>query len=154
MTNELIINEVVLEAAKKKNQIIYGARAYNFQSPDYLKKNTIDYDVLTNKPKRSAKEVAERLSKRISGNIDIVKGSHKGTYRVKVNDKVIVDYTQLKSKPKIKNIFGTQVRDIKSIKRNAQRLVRNPNTEYRREKDNDTLSRIKEIERIERLFKL
>lgn len=150
--DDLTINEVVLNQADKRDQVLFGARAYNKQSPDYLKKKTFDYDILTKKPKKSANEVAEILRRRLNKNVDVSKGSHKGTFRVKVNNEVVADYTQLKNKPKTKKIWGTNVRDIKSIKRNAQRLIKNPNTEYRREKDLDTLQRIKEIERIDNSF--
>lgn len=149
---ELIINEVILNEAQKKGQIIHGAKAYNYQSPDYLKKKTVDYDILTNKPKKTAQEIAERLSKRISDKIKVEKGSHKGTYRVKVGDKVIADYTQKKFNPKTNKIYGVNVRSLSSIKKNAQRLIKKQGTEYRREKDLDTLNRIKRIEELERIF--
>jgi len=152
--DDLVINEIILDTANKKKQVIYGARAYNYQSPTYLKKKTTDYDILTKKPKKSASEVAKRLSERLKKNVEVTKGSHKGTYRIKVNGEVIADYTQLKKKPKTKKIWGTEVRDIKSIKKNTQRLLKKKGIEYRREKDIDTLQRIQEIERIENAFNL
>jgi len=149
---DLIINEVVLDTAQKKDQIIYGARAYNFQSPTHLKKKTTDYDILTKKPKKYAKEVAEKLSRRLGKDVKVVKGFHKGTYRVKVDNEVIADYTQLKKIPQTKNIYGVKAKSLKSIKRNAQRLTKHSKTEYRREKDIDVLQRIQEIERLESIF--
>jgi hypothetical protein len=150
--DELVLNEVILDNAVKKKQVIYGAKAYNYQSPDYLKKKTFDYDILTDKPKKNAIEVAESLRRRLGKEVDVVKGNHKGTYRVRVEKEVVADYTQMKFKPKTKKTFGIEVRDLKSIKRNASRLSKKANLEYRREKDLDTVSRIKEIERIERMF--
>lgn len=147
----LTINEVVLNKAQKEGQVIYGARAYNSQSPTYLRKTTYDYDVLTKKPKRSAKEVVKELSRRLDEKVELVKGKHKGTYRVKVAGEVVADYTQLKKKPKTKKVWGVENRNLKSIKRNVQRLIKRPSAEYRREKDLDTFNRIKEIERLERL---
>jgi hypothetical protein len=150
--NELAINEVVLDHAQKNEQIIYGARAYNSQSPGYLKKKTYDYDVLTKKPKHSANAVAEILARRLGRKTEVVKGTHKGTYRIKIDDEPIVDYTQIRSKPKTKKIWGNSYRDLKSIKRNATRLSNNPKMEYRKEKDLDTLAKIREIERIDNMF--
>ena len=150
--NDQTIREVILDTALKEKQIIYGARAYNIQSPTYLKKKTTDYDILTKKPKKSAKQVAETLSRRLGKNVSVVKGSHKGTYRVKVNEVVVADYTQLKTRPRTKKVWGIEARDIKSIKRNATRLSRKKGTEYRREKDLDTLSRIKQIEDLDKRF--
>lgn len=152
--NDLIVNEVILDKATKENQIIYGARAYNVQSPTYLKKKTIDYDILSKKPKRSALEIAETLTRRLGKKVSVVKGTHKGTYRVKIDNEVIADYTQMKFKPKTKKVWGTQVRSLKSIKRNAVRLSNRKQTEFRKEKDLDTLSRIQEIERIDRVFNI
>lgn len=150
--NELAIREVVLDTAQKKGQILFGARAFNVQSPQNLRKKTTDYDILTKKPKKAAHETAETLRRRLREKVDVVKGRHKGTYRVKVGGEFIVDYSQLKSTPKTKNIFGTKVKSIKSIKRSTQKLVKKPGAEFRREKDMDTLSRIKEIERLDKFF--
>ena len=150
--NDMVINDVILSSAQKKSQVIYGARAYNIQSPDHLKKKTTDYDILTLHPKKAAHETAEKLRQRLGKKVEVVKGSHKGTYRVKLDNEVVVDYTQLKRKQKTKKSWGIHVRTLKSIKRNAQRLVKNPKTEFRREKDMDTLQRIQEIERIDKAF--
>lgn len=150
--NDLIINEVVLNKAEQENQIIHGARAYNYQSPDYLKKKTYDYDIFTKKPKKVAQDVAKILSRRLNREVNVVKGAHKGTYKVKLGKETIVDYTQLKSKPKIKKIWGTEVKSIQSIKRNASRLIKRKDTEFRRQKDLDTLNRIREIEELEKRF--
>jgi hypothetical protein len=146
---EQVIREVVLNKSKDNNLILYGARGFNAQVPGYLRKKTTDYDLLSKKPKRTAKEIAETLSRRLEGNVNVKKAKHKGTYKIQINGENIIDITQLKKKPKTKRIFGTEVKDIKSIKRNTQRLLKNPNTEYRREKDMDTFNRIMEIERIE-----
>jgi len=150
--NDLIINEVVLNKAQREGQVIYGAKAYNYQSPTHLRKTTYDYDVLTKKPKRSAKEVVKELNRRLGEEVKLSKGSHKGTYRVKVSGQVVADYTQLRKKPKTKKIWGIEARDLKSIKRNVQRLIKNPKSEYRREKDLDTFNKIQEIERIDKAF--
>ena len=69
-----------------------------------------------------------------------------------VNGETVVDYTQLKSTPRTKNIYGARVKSLSSIKKSTQRLVKKESAKYRREKDIDTLDRIKEVERIERMF--
>ena len=150
LDKDLVVNEVVLNKAQKEGQVIYGARAYNYQSPTYLRKTTYDYDILTKKPKRSAKEVVKELSRRLDEKVELSKGQHKGTYRVKVAGEVVADYTQLKKKPKTKKVWGVENRNLKSIKRNVQRLLKK-DLPYRREKDLDTFNRIQEIERLENL---
>lgn len=144
------IRNIILNNAKKENQIIHGAMAYNYQSPDFLKKETKDFDILTNKPKYHADKVAKEIRRLVNKEVVVSKGVHKGTYKIKINNQTIVDYTQLKREPKTINSWGNRLKSIKSIKRNVQRLVKNPRAEFRRTKDLDTLSRIKEIERLER----
>ena len=149
---EQVVRETVLDTATKKGQILYGSRAYNIQSPSYLKKKTTDYDILTKRPKKSAQEVAEALRRRLGKDVQVVKGTHKGTYKIKVNGETVADYTQLKGKYKTKKVWGIEARDIKSIKRNALRLSRKKGLEYRKEKDLDTLQKIQEIERLDKIF--
>lgn len=151
-SNDLVISEVVIEKARKKGQIIHGARAYNKQAPTYLKKKTHDYDILTKKPKKAAEELAKTLRRRLQKDVKVVKGSHKGTYRVKINDNVVADYTQIKNIPKTKKVWGIEVKSLKSIKRSTQRILRKPSAEYRREKDLSTLDRIRKIEDMEKRF--
>lgn len=151
--NDIKIRQIVLDTAQKKNQIIYGQRAINPQVPTHLKKKTSDYDIYTSKPKKSARELVNALKRQTGKDFKIVKGKHKGTFKIKDSSgKTIVDYTQLKSKPKTKLILGNKYYDIKSIKRNTQRLVKKPSAEFRREKDLTTLQRIQELERIEKSF--
>jgi len=148
--NDLKIRQIILDTAQKENQIVHGSRAFNIQAPYYLRKKTKDYDILTTKPKKSAQSVSKRLRRVLGKDVKVVKGYHKGTYKVKVNGRTIADYTQLKTKPKVKKHWGIKVRDIKSIKRDAQRLLKK--VPYRKEKDLDTLQRIKQIEDMDKRF--
>ena len=152
--DDLIIRSVILDYAQKHNQILYGSQSFNLQSPYFLRKKTSDYDLLSTKPKKSAKEVAKILRRRLNKKIIVKKATHKGTWKVLINDVPKIDYTQKARKPKTKKNWGIEVRNLKSIKRNTQRLIKNPKTEFRRKKDLDTLQRLKEIERIEREFKI
>lgn len=151
--NSLWLRGIILRQAEK-GQVIHGARATNVQLPTYLRKKTKDYDIFTPKPKKSAVEMAKKLNKAVgSSRYEVVKGKHKGTYKIKAKEgKTIIDYTQLKGKPKTKKIYGIEYHDIKAIKRKVKRLIKKPETEFRREKDISTLQRIQEIERIERIF--
>jgi len=150
---EIFVRGVILRRAEK-GQVVYGARATNVQLPTYLRGETKDYDILTHKPEKSAVEMAKKLNKMVgSTRYVVVKAKHKGTYKIQTKEgKTIIDYTQLKRKPKTKKIYGIEYSDIKAIKKSTKRLVKKPETEYRREKDISTLQRIKELERIEALF--
>jgi hypothetical protein len=140
---DLLIRSLVLNEAERKKQIIYGARALNVQLPTYLRKETADYDILTKTPKKSAKELINKLKKHTSRDIELKSAKHKGTYKVKINGKTIVDYTQLKKTPKTKKVYGVRYYDVKSIKKNIQRRLKDKSKEFRKEKDLDALKRIK-----------
>ena len=143
--DEQIIRETVLNKAQKDNQIIYGARAINKQLPTYLEKQTKDYDILTNKPSRSARELVIELNRRVGREeFKSEKAIHKGTFKVKDSKgETIVDYTQLKGTPKTKKSWGNRFEDIKSIKKNIVKRINDPDKLFRKEKDEDSLSRIK-----------
>ena len=142
-TPDLTIRQLILNKAQKENQIIYGARATNRQLPDYLQKETEDYDILTKKPKKSAQELAKDIKKFTNKDVEVTKASHKGTYKVKVDKRVIVDYTQLKRRYPTKSVLANKYRNLSSIKKSLQKAVKKKSNEFRREKDLDTLHRIK-----------
>lgn len=149
---EQVIRETILDKAQEKDLILYGARGYNLQAPRHLRKKTMDYDLLSKKPKKTAQEIAEKLRRRLDKEVTIKKAEHKGTYKIQVNGESIIDITQLKYKPKTKKIYGVKVKHLSSIKKGTQKLVKKKGLEFRREKDIDTLERIKEVERIEKVF--
>lgn len=150
---DLLIRGMILRQAEK-GQILHGAMATNVQLPRHLRKETKDYDIFTHKPKKSATEMVKKLNRAIGDDrYKVVKGKHKGTYKIKTEEgKTIIDYTQLKRELKTKKIYGNEYHDITAIKKNVKRLIKKPETEYRREKDVGTLRRIEEVERIESLF--
>ena len=142
-TPDLTIRQLILNKAQKENQIIYGARATNRQLPDYLQKETEDYDILTKKPKKSAQELAKDIKKFTNKEVEVTKASHKGTYKVKVDKRVVVDYTQLKRRYPTSQVLANKYRNLSSIKKSLQKAVKKKSNEFRREKDLDTLHRIK-----------
>lgn len=150
--DDSVIRQVVLDMAQRKNQVIHGTRALNQQVPTILRRKTKDYDILTDNPKKSAREIVRTLKRRLGNNFKVVKGKHPGTFKVRRGDETIVDYTQKKGRVRSKKILGVKYKAIKTIKRGTQKLVKKKGTEFRREKDIDTLSRIKEVERIENIF--
>jgi len=142
--NDIAERETILNKAQKENQVIYGARAINNQVPTYLKKKTKDYDILTNKPSKSAKEVAVELNRRLGREeYSVEKAIHKGTFKVKDSQgSTVVDYTQIEGTPKIKKSWGNKYSDVKVIKRNIQKRLKDKSKEFRKEKDLDALKRI------------
>ena len=150
--DDLTIRGVILDYAQKNKQIIYGSRGFNLQAPTILRKKTSDYDLLAKKPKKSAHEVAKILRRRLKREVTVKKAVHKGTWKVLIDDEPVIDYTQIKRKPKTKKVWGLKVKDIKAVKKNVRRLIKKPETKFRREKDIDVLDRIKQIEMMEEGF--
>jgi len=141
-----VLAELILKSELIKRKLItYGARASNVQLPPYLRKKTTDYDVLANKPKRTALEILKKLNKEFGGEFfSIKKAEHKGTYKIvsNVTKKTLLDVTQKKRTPKTTTIRGITYRKLPSIKKAIQRVIKKPSTEFRREKDLELLQRI------------
>jgi hypothetical protein len=138
------------ELAKKK-QIVYGARASNIHLPYYLQKNTEDYDVLTKKPEQEAKELVKRLNREYGGEyFRNEQAKHKGTYKVvsNVTNKTIADFTRAYKHPKTKEVLGIKYVQPSSIKRAIIKSLKNPEAEFRKDKDMETLQRLRLGERI------
>lgn len=150
--DDIQIRNIILNQAGKDKQIIHGTRAYNMQSPPSLARETKDYDILTKKPEESANKLADRLNKLKYKDVSVSKGLHEGTYKVKIDKQTIADYTELKKRPKTKDYWGVKIKSLGSIKGDAQRLVKDPATEFRRAKDLDTLDRIKRIKESNKRF--
>lgn len=141
--SDLDIRRAVLDMAMKKKQIIHGARATNQQLPVPLRKQTKDYDIYTSKPEKAAKELASQLNKEFGKGFKVVPGQHKGTFKVKKNGETVADYTRVYRKPKTINKFGVKYANVEYAKRKLNKLVKDERTSFRRDKDLDTLNRIK-----------
>ena len=150
--DDSVIRQVVLDMAQKKGQIVHGTRALNQQIPTHLKRKTSDYDILTENPRKSARELVKTLKRRLGNNFKVVKGRNKGTFKVKRGDKTVADYTQKRGKVRNKIILGIKYKDLGTIKKGTQKLIKKKGAEFRREKDIDTLQRIKQVERMEKIF--
>ena len=141
-TKQDIVN-AILNKAQKERQIIHGARAVNIQLPPHLRRKTKDYDVYTKNPEKHAKELANELNKKFKNGFKVVKGKHKGTFKVKKNDETIVDYTQVTKHPKTINQLGVRYARTDYAKRKLRKLIRDETKAFRREKDIETLEKLK-----------
>jgi hypothetical protein len=145
-----LVEGILKTELAKKRQIVYGARAVNIQNPSYLGRHTEDYDVLTKKPEKEAKALVSALNKVYGGEyFRSEPAKHKGTFKVKSNitEKTVVDYTRLHRPPKVKEINGVRYADVSSIKRALSKSLNNPEAEFRKDKDFETIERIKLGER-------
>ncbi len=145
VNNDLLVRQIILDKAQKDEQIIYGTRALNRQVPTPLKRETVDYDILTKKPKKSAQQLVEELNRRLGKEeFKVAKAKHRGTFKIKdASGKTVADYTQLKRIPSTKTSWGNKVKDLSSIKKSITRSLKKPGNEFRKPKDTDALNRIK-----------
>lgn len=142
------VTNVILNIAQREGQIVHGARATNVQLPKHLRRQTEDYDIYTKNPEAAAKKLAEKLNKQSKNGYKVVKGLHKGTFKVKdKKGKTIVDYTQVTKKPSTVNVLGVKYASREYAKRKIQKLLRDETKAFRREKDMETFEKLKESER-------
>lgn len=164
MNNIIEINteRIILGVAKKRKQVIYGARSIQAQN-NLLSRNTQDWDIFDLKPKQSAKIVERLLDKEIGRDYFYTKeAKHKGTWKVKgigndqkretEDDESIADYSKLtKGTPfVIKN--GLRYRSLKEEIKAKKKSVADPKFEFRHEKDKDDLNRVNAYLKIKRLI--
>jgi hypothetical protein len=141
---------IILNLAHKHNQIIHGQQSQNYQLPYNLQRETNDYDIYTKNAKLMAEKLVKELKKEYGEDYYIEPAIHKGTFKVKdVMGNTVADYTTQKGrKPKSKNIFGVRYSELSYSENKAKQLIKNKMKEFRREKDLDTLRRIKQYKRI------
>jgi hypothetical protein len=146
---KVVDNLVKLDAQKDKH-IIYGAQAINAQLPGYLKKQTEDYDIYANNPKKEAKQMEKKLDKAFGGDFfESNPAEHSGTWKVKskVTKRGVVDYTKPTKKIKSTIVGGNKYEKIKSIKKHIEKTLQDEASAYRHDKDFEALQRIRLNER-------
>lgn len=145
--DKVTIRNIILAQAAKRKEVVYGAQSVNIQLPSQLRKETKDYDVLDSNSKEAADELASSLNKEYGKNetFTVSEAVHKGTFKVKDSKgNSIADYTHATKKPKSVGVLGVRYAGLDYQKRNIKRSLKDPKAEFRREKDTDSLRRIKE----------
>jgi len=154
---------LILGVAKKRNQVVYGARSIEAQN-NLFARDTKDWDVFDKNPKKVSKIVEKLLNKEMKSNYFYSKEAmHKGTWKVKgigddnimgtPDDEDIADYSKLeKGVPFIiKN--GVRYRKLKEEIKAKKKSVADPEFEFRHKKDKDDLNRIKGYLKIKKLMR-
>jgi hypothetical protein len=149
-----IIPSVVM-ANIQQREIIYGARAINKQLPNFLRRNTEDWDIFAQNPKKEAKEIEKALDKSFGGDYFIIEpAKHKGTWKVKdkIRKETIVDYTKPNRK-KIPNrlIGGKRYVTLDYVKKHINKTLKDESAKYRWDKDKDVLNRILVFEKLKQM---
>ena len=150
-----IIQDIVLTEVRKKKQIIHGARAMNKQLPLGFQRPTQDYDIFTKKPKQTAHRIQSILDREVAGGQDEFYSKpalHPGTHRVAhvgqdmkkdtEDDVVVADYTEMPTAMPTLNINGLRYETLAHIKEHRKQTLKDPEAEFRHEKDREDLKRI------------
>jgi lipopolysaccharide export LptBFGC system permease protein LptF len=159
--NQANIDKIILNVAKQRKQIIYGARSIEKQAR-LLARDTKDYDIFDKQPKKSANLIQKRLDKNAGFDYYFTKeAEHKGTWKVKgrgvdnirntKDDESIVDYTKPTEKVKFIIRNGIRYRVLKDELRKKQAILKDPAFKFRYAKDKDDINRIKGFIKIRKL---
>lgn len=145
---------VIVNQAKKERSIIYGARSIQ-KHIGVFSRGTRDYDILSDKPKQSAKRTERNLDRIYRGNMFYTKPAmHKGTWKVMAvgkdnkpktkDDEGIVDYTEMpRPRPPFKVYNGVRYRTLAEEKKAKLKSLREKEMAFRHAKDREDYNRIK-----------
>lgn len=151
--NQFLIDRIILNIAKQRKQIIYGARSIQKQAGLFAR-DTKDYDVFDKNPKKVANMLQKLLDKNAGFDYYYMKeAEHKGTFKVKgrgndgikntEDDESIADYTRPDKKIPFVTINGIRYRILKEELKRKQAVLKDPEFKFRHEKDRNDINRIK-----------
>ncbi len=151
---DIVIKKVILKNAKKKGHIVFGAKAVNKQLPPHLRKRTVDFDVFSAHPKKTANRVEKILDKKFGANtFKVEPAKHPGTFKIKSNVSGVnyADYSKTPIPPprtvKRKGVrFAHTSHQLAQIKKS----LADPESKFRHDKDRETQQRIKLAEVIKK----
>lgn len=137
----------ILRRLRQGKEVVYGAQALNAQLPRYLRRYSRDYDLLTKKPRKIAEEYDNILEAAVPGRanfFEVKPAQHKGTYRVfsRVEGVSVVDVTRPEETVSFRRIRGVKYVPLKFIEDRARKVLRDPESEFRHGKEQDSLNRI------------
>ena len=138
------IAQIVRRTIKGK-EIIQGERSLEAQLPDQFKRKTIDYDVYSDAPKRSAIETEKELDFEFGGNyFKVVPAQHKGTYKVvsNIDGEDYADYTKPSEKIPYTKIGDTKYTTLRFELEKAIRTLKAKQYAYRHQKEKNKIQRI------------
>lgn len=137
---------------------VVGSTAFNRQMkyPIYKKRPIGDVDVQHKQPRRIALKVESALDENIGfNNYYVSELQHNGdiTYRVhsRVRNTVVSDISKQKKQIPTISIDDTKYETLEHRKQAIQKMLDDPEAEYRREKDRIMMGYIKRAEKLEKM---
>lgn len=144
---ETAIRAFLKDSSPRK--IVYGTRAINAYLPDWLDRETKDWDIFVEGNAKDAKEQAHILEKMLDEKYGadyfaVEPAIHDGTFRVrsKVTGEVVADVSLRDREVSFHKIRGVNYADLDYAEESAERVLDTPEAAYRHSKDQDTLQRI------------
>lgn len=144
--NKEKVGTVIINHVKKKGLILFGQKAVNRQLPKDLRKDTEDYDIFSQTPKKTAKRIERKLDRKFKGDFFFVKEAlHKGTYKINshVGNKGIADVSKPDRKVPIVKRKGIKLAALSFQKQQIKKSLNDPESKFRHPKDREVRSRIK-----------
>ena len=145
-------DNVIESQVRKDKNIIYGARSIK-KRLGWFGRETSDYDIYSNSPKRSALKLDRTLDKGSKSNsFYTTPALHKGTYKVMnvdfdrikgtSDDYGIADFTKPKGRIKTTTIQGIKYDMLSEERKNKLKSLKDKKMAFRHEKDRNDLNRI------------
>jgi hypothetical protein len=134
--------------------IVYGSKAINAHLPDWLDKETGDWDIFSPAdPKVLASKLEAKLDRHYGGNFFRVEPAiHPGTFRIKSNvtGQVVADVSLKDRTVSFKRIAGINYASLDWLEKEAKETLADPDDKFRWHKDRDTLQRIQVFKKAKR----
>lgn len=142
-----LVDETIERHLKESDDLIlYGGKAVNLQLPDYLQRETEDWDIYAeDDPEQEAREIETLLDKRFGADFfSVVPSRHVGTFvvRSKVTGQGVADVTLKRTDVKHKKVAGIDVTTLEYQAKRMRATLGDPDKRRRWDKDRDTLQRI------------
>ena len=153
----------VLGFARKRNHIVYGARSIQAQNTLFAR-DTKDWDVLSDTPKKCARDLKNKLNKKSQSDYFYKKpAKHKGTWKVRGkgfdgiigtdDDEDVADFSKKERGTPYITKNGVKFRHLKEEIKAKKKSVADPEFKFRHEKDKDDLKRITGFLRVKKILK-
>lgn len=162
---DLRIGPIVKRQAKRNKEIIYGAQAIKHQIFEPLSRPTLDWDLFSSNPKKSARQLERSLDKSAGGNWFYTKpAQHPGTHKVMDigqdmkkgtdDDFGVADYTEMQRGVKTRTIRGVKFTRLSEVSKSKRAVLKDPESKYRHEKDRQDLEIIRQGQMARRRYGL
>lgn len=143
-----------LRDSRNPQMVVFGSQALNAHLPDWLDKETKDWDILSvGDVQKSAIKLESVLDKRYGRDFFSVEPAiHPGTFRIrsKVTGVVVADISLKDREIDFQRVKGVNYASLEWLEKEAKKVLANPEAAFRRAKDTDTLQRIRVYKRYKR----